>query len=317
MIKIDFAPLEGITDSIYRKAHHAHFGGVDRYFMPFLSPTMHNTLTHKEDRELPMADSVTFQAVPQILTKVPADFLWAAQVCADRGYAEVNLNIGCPSGTVVSKGKGAGMLADTDHLDAFFNEIFSKCSIPVSIKTRIGITEVAEFPKLVEIFNQYPIQELIVHPRTRKDFYKAPIHMDAFQYAYENCNASLSYNGDVCSLEDIFAIQSQFPRLERIMIGRGLVGDPGMLTPSGTTAEALESFHTALTESYIKAFGSERNAMFRLKENWHHLICRFDGGEKLYKRLRKTTDIVEFRSITREIFQTLPLSARLQPDWLP
>ena len=317
MIKIDFAPLEGITDSIYRKAHHAHFGGVDRYFMPFLSPTMHNTLTHKEDRELPMADSVTFQAVPQILTKVPADFLWAAQVCADRGYAEVNLNIGCPSGTVVSKGKGAGMLADTDHLDAFFNEIFSKCSIPVSIKTRIGITEVAEFPKLVEIFNQYPIQELIVHPRTRKDFYKAPIHMDAFQYAYENCNAPLSYNGDVCSLDDISAIQSQFPRLERIMIGRGLVGDPGMLTPSGTTAETLESFHTALTESYIKAFGSERNAMFRLKENWHHLICRFDGGEKLYKRLRKTTDIVEFRSITREIFQTLPLSARLQPDWLP
>ena len=317
MIKIDFAPLEGITDSIYRKAHHAHFGGVDRYFMPFLSPTMHNTLTHKEDRELPMADSVAFQAVPQILTKVPADFLWAAQVCADRGYAEVNLNIGCPSGTVVSKGKGAGMLADTDHLDAFFNEIFSKCSIPVSIKTRIGITEVAEFPKLVEIFNQYPIQELIVHPRTRKDFYKAPIHMDAFQYAYENCNAPLSYNGDVCSLEDIFAIQSQFPKLERIMIGRGLVGDPGMLTPSGTTAEALESFHTALTESYIKAFGSERNAMFRLKENWHHLICRFDGGEKLYKRLRKTTDIVEFRSITREIFHTLPLASRLQPDWLP
>ena len=317
MIKIDFAPLEGITDSIYRKAHHAHLGGVDRYFMPFLSPTMHNTLTHKEDRELPMADSVAFQAVPQILTKVPADFLWAAQVCADRGYAEVNLNIGCPSGTVVSKGKGAGMLADTDHLDAFFNEIFSKCSIPVSIKTRIGVTETEEFPRLVEIFNQYPIQELIVHPRTRKDFYKAPIHMDAFQYAYENCNAPLSYNGDVCSLEDIFAIQSQFPRLERIMIGRGLVGDPGMLTPSGTTAEALESFHTALTESYIKAFGSERNAMFRLKENWHHLICRFDGGEKLYKRLRKTTDIVEFRSITREIFHTLPLASRLQPDWLP
>ena len=101
------------------------------------------------------------------------------------------------------------------------------------------------------------------------------------------------------------------------MIGRGLVGDPGMLTPSGTTVEALEAFHTALTEGYIKAFGSERNAMFRLKENWHHLICRFDGGEKLYKRLRKTTDIQEFRSITTEIFRTLPLAPRLMPDWLP
>ena len=317
MINIDFAPLEGITDSIYRKAHHAHFGGVDRYFMPFLSPTMHNTLTHKEDRELPMADSVNFKAVPQILTKVPADFLWAAQVCADRGYDHVNLNIGCPSGTVVSKGKGAGMLADTAHLDAFFNEIFSKSPIPVSVKTRIGMTEDAEFPRLVEIFNQYPMQELIVHPRTRKDFYKAPIHMDAFDYAYANCHLPLSYNGDVCSTEDISTIQARYPKLERIMIGRGLVGDPGMLTKDGTTATALEAFHATLTEEYIKAFGSERNAMFRLKENWHHLICRFEGGEKLYKRLRKTTDIQEFRSITGEIFHTLPLSPRLHPDWLP
>ena len=317
MMKIDFAPLEGITDSIYRKAHHAHFGGVDRYFMPFLSPTMHNTLTHKEDRELPMADSVDFCAVPQILTKVPADFLWAAQICADRGYEEVNLNIGCPSGTVVSKGKGAGMLANPVHLDDFFNEVFSKSRISVSVKTRIGVTDAGEFPRLVEIFNQYPIKELIIHPRTRKDFYKAPIHMDAFEYAYTHCTAPLSYNGDVCNSDDIAAIQAQFPKLERIMIGRGLVGDPGMLTRSGTTAESLEAFHTTLTQEYIKAFGSERNAMFRLKENWHHLICRFEGGEKLYKRLRKTTDIHEFRSITTEIFRTLPLAPRLQPDWLP
>ena len=317
MMKIDFAPLEGITDSIYRKAHHAHFGGVDRYFMPFLSPTMHNTLTHKEDRELPMADSVDFCAVPQILTKVPADFLWAAQICADQGYEEVNLNIGCPSGTVVSKGKGAGMLANPVHLDDFFNEVFSKSPISVSVKTRVGVTDAGEFPRLVEIFNQYPIKELIIHPRTRKDFYKAPIHMDAFEYAYTHCTAPLSYNGDVCNSDDIAAIQAQFPKLERIMIGRGLVGDPGMLTRSGTTAESLEAFHTTLTQEYIKAFGSERNAMFRLKENWHHLICRFEGGEKLYKRLRKTTDIHEFRSITTEIFRTLPLAPRLQPDWLP
>ena len=317
MIKIDFAPLEGITDSIYRSAHHAYFGGVDRYFMPFLSPTMHNSLTHKEDRELPMAGNVGFQAVPQILTKVPADFLWAAQVCADRGYPEVNLNIGCPSGTVVSKGKGAGMLANAQYLDVFFNEIFSKSPVPVSIKTRIGIMETDEFPKLMEIFNQYPIKELIVHPRTRKDFYKAPIRLDAFEYAYEKCRAPLCYNGDICSLEDIAGIHHRFPKLERIMIGRGLVGDPGMLIPGGTTAEALEAFHSHLTQEYIRVFGSERNAMFRLKENWHHLICRFDGGEKLYKRLRKTTDIAEFRSITTEIFRTLPLAPRLLPDWLP
>ena len=264
-----------------------------------------------------MADSVPFHAVPQILTTVAEDFLWAAAVCQDRGYGEVNLNIGCPSGTVVSKGKGAGMLADTDHLDAFFNEIFAKSPIPVSVKTRIGITEEDEFPKLVEIFNRYPIRELTIHPRTRKDFYKAPLHMEAFAYAYEHCAAPLCFNGDLCSMEDIARVEAQFPKLSHVMIGRALVGDPGMLIPGGTTAEKLEAFHIALTGEYISAFGSERNAMFRLKENWHHLICRFEGGEKLYKRLRKTTDIHEFRSITTEIFHTLPLAPRLQPDWLP
>ena len=119
-----YAPMEGLTDSIYRRLHHKYFGGIDRYYMPFISPTIHRTLTHKEDRELPMADSVTFCAIPQILTKVPEDFLWASQVCADRGDKEVNLNVGCPSGTVVSKGKGSGMLRTPAELDTFLEVIF-------------------------------------------------------------------------------------------------------------------------------------------------------------------------------------------------
>ena len=89
-----FAPMEGLTDSIYRRIHHKYFPGVDRYYMPFISPTVHRQLTHKEDRELPLADSEAFVAIPQVLTKVPEDFLWAAQVCAARGYSEVNLNVG-------------------------------------------------------------------------------------------------------------------------------------------------------------------------------------------------------------------------------
>ena len=153
-----FAPMEGVTDSIYRNVHHKYFGGVDRYYMPFLSPTMHQTLTHKESRELPMADSVSFAAVPQILTKVAGDFLWAAQVCMDRGYTEVNLNVGCPSGTVVSKGKGSGMLRDLNALDAFLEEIYAKSPLPVSVKTRLGLENKDEFPAILEVYNRYPIR---------------------------------------------------------------------------------------------------------------------------------------------------------------
>ena len=158
-----FAPLEGVTDSVYRRLHHQYFGGVDRYYMPFFSPTVHRCLSHKEDRELPQADSVPFHAVPQVLTKISADFLWAAEICRDRGYDEVNLNVGCPSGTVVAKGKGAGMLADPVELDRFFDEIFAASPIPVSVKTRLGIADPAEFPALLEVFNRYPIKELTIH----------------------------------------------------------------------------------------------------------------------------------------------------------
>ncbi len=310
-----FAPMEGLTDSVYRRLHHKHFGGVDRYYMPFLSPTIHRTLTNREDRELPMADSVPFAAVPQILTKVSEDFLWAAQVCRDRGYEEVNLNIGCPSGTVVAKGKGAGMLADPDGLDRFLDAVFRDAPLPISIKTRVGIHDDQEFPRLLEILNRYPIQELTVHPRVRKDFYKTPIREDAFCYAVEHSTNPLCYNGDVCSIEDISLIEEKYPQVKSVMIGRGLIGDPGMLIPGGTTASALEAFHNDLLDEYAVTFNSARNAMFRLKENWRHLACRFDGGEKLFKRLRKATDLQEFRSVTAEIFHTLPLAPRLLPDW--
>lgn len=310
-----FAPLEGVTDSIYRRVHHKYFPGVDRYYMPFISPTIHRTLTHKEDRELPQADSVDFEAVPQVLTKVPEDFLWAAQVCRDRGYEEVNLNVGCPSGTVVSKGKGAGMLRSPEELDRFLEAVFRECPMDISVKTRLGVETPEEFEKIMAVFNRYPIKELTIHPRVRKDFYKEPVKEEWFRYAWENSKNPLCYNGNLITKADCEGISQRYPGVEAVMLGRALIGDPGMLTPGGTTAKALKAFHEELTQGYIEAFGSARNAMFRLKENWHFLYLRFDDSEKLWKRLRKTTDIDEFRAITTEIFDTLPLANALRADW--
>lgn len=309
-----FAPMEGVTDSIYREVHHQYFGGVDRYYMPFLSPTMHRTLTHKESRELPMADSVPFVAVPQILTKVADDFLWAAQVCADRGYEEVNLNVGCPSGTVVSKGKGSGMLRDVNALDAFLEEIFTKSPLPVSVKTRLGVESPDEFPAILEVYNRYPIRELTIHPRTRKEFYSGNIHGELFAYAVENSQNSLCFNGNLCNLEDISTFFTHFSTVDAVMIGRGLIGDPGMLS-GGTDAATLEKFMEELLERYTEAFGGARNAMFRMKENWSFLRYRFANIDRLWKQLRKTTDLNEYKSISKEIFRTLPLTERFDPQW--
>lgn len=309
-----YAPMEGLTDSIYRRLHHKYFGGIDRYYMPFISPTIHRTLTHKEDRELPMSDSVTFCAIPQILTKVPEDFLWASQVCADRGYTEVNLNVGCPSGTVVSKGKGSGMLRSPAELDAFLEAIFKDSPLPISVKTRLGLENPEDFVSLLEVFNRYPIKELTVHPRVRKDFYKEPVREEWFRYAYENSKIPLCYNGNIMTKNQADAVSAQYSGVDAVMIGRALIADPGMLC-GGTTAEALDGFLSELTEEYIREFGSARNAMFRLKENWGFLRYRFENSDKLWKQLRKTTDIHEYNAITAQILHTLPLTDGLNVEW--
>ena len=300
-----FAPMEGLTDSIFRRLHHKYFPGVDRYYMPFLSPTIHRTLTHKEDRELPKADSVDFAAVPQVLTKVSEDFLWAARVCADRGYDEVNLNIGCPSGTVVSKGKGSGMLRDIPALDKFLEEIFASTPLPISVKTRLGLESPEEFPAILEVLNRYPIKELTIHPRVRKQFYDGNVHREMFDYAVANSRNPLCYNGDILSKLQAEEIGNRYPQVQSVMIGRGLVADPGMLS-GGTDAAALESFLSELLAVYEVEFGGSRNAMFRMKENWGFLHSRFAGSDKLWKQLRKTTDVSEFKFLSAQIIHTCP-----------
>ena len=314
-MKIYFAPMEGLTDSVYRQLHHKYFGGVDTYYMPFMSPTIHRALTLREARELPMADTVGFEAVPQLLTKSVEDFLWAAEQCRDRGYKEVNLNLGCPSGTVFSKGKGSGMLRDPDGLDRFLEGIFSASPLSISLKTRLGVESTDEFPRLLEIYNRYPVKLLILHPRVRKAFYDGPVDMGAFESALENSKNPVCFNGNLCSQEDLQNFFQQYPSVTSVMLGRGLIGDPGMFTPNGTTPEALEAFSDELLDTYTALFGGPRNAMFRLKENWRYLLCLFEGTEKLGKRLRKTTDVAEYRSLTHEIIRSGPMRKQLAPDW--
>lgn len=301
-----FAPMEGLTDSIYRLQHHRFFGGVDRYYMPFFSPTIHRTLTSKETRELPRADSVPFTVVPQVMTKCAEDFLWAAEVVRDLGYDEINLNIGCPSGTVVAKGKGSGMLRDLEKLTKFFDSIFAVSPLPVTVKTRIGLESPEEFPAVLELYNRYPIKELTIHPRVRKQFYEGQVHREWFTYAMQHSTIPLCFNGDIRTLSDVSILQEEYPGLNAVMIGRGLIADPGMLV-GGTDIGTLESFLNALMDDYAVEFASCRNALFRMKENWAYLHDRFTGSDKLWKKMRKTTDAAEFRDLSAELLHTCPM----------
>ena len=227
--------------------------------------------------------------IPQIMSNRAEDFIQVSKEIATYGYDTVNLNLGCPSGTVVSKKRGAGFLAYPDELDAFLSEVYEKCPMKISIKTRIGLEDENEWEKLLSIYEKYPMEELIIHPRLRTDYYKAPIRMDAFAKAVEQIKVPICYNGEINSVEDVARIREQFPQIERLMIGRGALRYPHLFLQirealerecgedvtdgNGTIGMSQEelkkrirTFHDELLEDYRIIMSGDRNALFKMKE---------------------------------------------------
>jgi tRNA-dihydrouridine synthase len=306
-----FAPMEGVTGAAFRQVHRRFFPEADRYYMPFLSPTRDHLLTPRERREVLPVYNAGVPAVPQLMTKNADDFCWAAGALAQLGYEEVNLNLGCPSGTVTAKGKGAGFLRTPDLLDAFLDAVFSRVEVAVSVKTRLGMTDPAEFPRLLDIFARYPIAQLTIHPRVRQDFYRHPVRREWFGWAAEHYPGPLCYNGGLMTAADCRAAAGEFPRVEALMLGRGLLTDPSLIRQAKGGAPAgrgeLRAFHDALYAVYRDRFQSPNNAAFHLKELWYYMIDLFDGHERLYKQLRKAPDAAAYLQAVDAIFQTLPL----------
>ena len=226
------APLEGVTDAVFRRVHRDCFSGVAKYFIPFVSPTQNLAFTA---RDLSILAPENGFGVPQLLCKDAALFLWAAQALADMGYDEVNLNLGCPSGTVTAKGKGSGLLADVPALERLLDGVFARSPLPVSIKTRIGYTRPDEFDRLLDVFARYPIHELIIHPRTRVEFYKGTTHREAFAKAHAALDRPLCYNGDLFCEEDCRELMRQFPNTRALMLGRGLIANPALAQSAPAT----------------------------------------------------------------------------------
>ena len=162
------APLEGITGYIYRNAYQKYFGGIDRYFTPFIAPAKGKPFRHRELADVRPEHNTGIMVIPQILTNHSEGFIKAAKALTDMGYDEININMGCPSGTVVSKGKGSGMLADPTKLDHFLEEIFAADICKISVKTRLGMEFADEFPDILDVLMKYPFTEVIIHPRTRE-----------------------------------------------------------------------------------------------------------------------------------------------------
>ena len=316
--RYDFAPLDGITKVVFRKVWAAHFGGADRYFIPFFSPTPHHILTDRDRREIDPANNGGLPSVPQVMTCRAEDFLWAAEVVGDMGYTEVNLNLGCPSGTVTAKGKGAGFLAKPEELERFFDEVFAKVQMPVSVKTRLGVSAPEEFDRLLEIYNQYPIACLTIHARVQKEKYRGPVHLDAFAQALAESRNPVCYNGDLRTAAEVEALSQRFPSVEAVMIGRGAVADPALLRKlrggPAATKEELQAFTQDLYRAYQAFYGQVGTAAQRMREVWFYLIHLFENADRLNKKLRRFKNPGEYESVEAAIFRDLSLRDHSEGD---
>lgn len=312
---IYFAPLEGITTYPYRNLHHKYFGGVEKYFTPFLAPGPEQGMSVKEMRDVLPENNAGVPVVPQILTNRVGDFLLASKKLSEMGYREINLNLGCPSGTVTAKRKGSGFLLYPDDLDHFFDEVFSDAAVRngeflVSVKTRIGKNEVEEWPELMQVYNRYPIHELTVHPRIQKEFYKGTPHLDVFTDILKESRNPVVYNGDLFTVEKVKEFREKFPTVGTVMIGRGLIRNPAlaeMILQEETEPEAdilprIREFHDALFEHYRETMSGDRNLLFRMKDLWSYMLAEVPDSEKLAKKIRKSQHVPEYLAAVEEVF---------------
>ena len=306
-MKYYLAPMEGITGHIYRNAYEKYFHNIDKYFTPFIVPNQSLSLKTKELRDLLPENNKGLNIVPQILTNDSEGFILTANKLKQLGYDEINLNLGCPAGTVVSKRRGSGFLAYPDELDKFLDEIYKIKDMKISIKTRLGKEMPEEFYNLIEIYNKYPLEELIIHPRTREDFYGNTPNLKIFKEALSLSKHSICYNGDIFTTENYNEIVKEFSEIDKVMLGRGILANPGLIGEikdnKFISKEILKEFHDEIFENYTVLLSEDKNAMYRMKELWGYMSHIFTDNKKYYKKIKKAQKAKDYREAVSKLFE--------------
>lgn len=314
---IDLAPMEGITTFVFRKNFHKYFGGIHRCYTPFLS-SLH--LSTQQKNEVLPEHNEGMTVIPQILTNRTDEFLEISKALQKYGYTTVNFNLGCPSGTVVSKHRGSGFLNVPLQLEQFLDEVFEKCPLKISIKTRIGFEDEEEWESLLRLYEKYPLDELIVHTRLRSDLYKLPARPEMILPARNALEAGsfrradpgdthpfLCYNGDITSKESLDRVRAIDPLCDRVMVGRGLISDFNLirrLTDEPLLEKSVYAdFLWDLMHDYIELMqGSDRNVLYKMKEIWVYLGDSFTDSRPFVKKIKKSNRLSEYEAAAKELF---------------
>jgi tRNA-dihydrouridine synthase len=313
---IYLAPIQGITDRIYRNLFPVYFKGVDVAIAPFISASKKMKAENNLLREFYPDKNTGIPTIPQIMSSNPDDFTKLANALYDIGYGTVNWNIGCPFGMVVKKGRGAGMLCYPDRVESFLTKTMPAIKPKLSIKLRIGLKYPDEVLQLIPIFNQYPIEELIIHPRTGMQMYEGEVDLDMFEQCLDLAKHRVVCNGDINSSEKLEMLAKRFGSIDRWMIGRGLLANPFLAEkikfntekPYDEKIKIIRAFHDNLFDEYLKILSGPSHITNKMKEIWTFMGGFFENGEKIRKKINKTHHRDNYLDVVNKIFNETRIS---------
>lgn len=305
--KIYLAPLQGFTDYIYRKNHSLVFSGVDKFFIPYIS-IKNNTILKKYEKEIFLQNNPK-NAIPQVLVKDSKEMILLSELLKNQGYTELNLNLGCPYPMVTNQGRGAGILPNPDILKEILTRFYEKTELRLSVKLRAGLHSADEIQAIIPVLNQFPLTEVILHPRVARQLYSGTIDLDTFAYAKSRLQHPLVYNGDIHSYHDYSKMKERFQDNNDWMLGRGILMNPflpaeiqGILLTTTEKKEKLFQFHQLVLKDYMEAMDNEGNALNKMKQFWIYFSHSFPHGEKLFKQIKKSKSLTKYQSLVNNFF---------------
>ena len=307
-MKIALAPLQGFTDLVFRRAFAKYIGGIDQFYTPFLVLQSGDELRTSHRREV--EPNVEENLVPQFIGNSLKEFIFFRDYLIDLGYKKMNWNLGCPFPMLVKKKKGSGLLPYPDLIEEVLAEGLDD-RIELSVKMRVGYDSSDELGAVLSVLNTFKIAEIIVHPRLGKQLYKGEVDLKAFQQAMTLSKHPITYNGDINSLEDFQRCLKQFPDLESIMIGRGLLRDVFLakkikgedIPSSQERQDLLEKIHGEIYDSYDSYLSGDTQILSKLKPIWEYFASNFNNERKVYKAIKKAGSIKKYNAAVAFAFQ--------------
>jgi len=306
---IYLAPLQGFTDFVYRRAYNEIFQGIDSFFIPYIS-VKNEQILKKYEKEILLVNNPQQRAIPQVLVNNADEILFLSKILEDIGYKEINLNLGCPYPMVTNRGMGAGLLPHPEKLHTILTSFFEKSNLKLSVKLRAGLNLANEIELLIPVLNQFPLTEVIFHPRIAKQLYEGDILYPEFEFASTNLKHQLVYNGDILSVADFNDRMQKFPETNHWMLGRGVLMNPflpeeikGIFLSEAEKLQKLVEFHQEVFELYSEIMDNEGNVLNKMKQFWIYFSFVFPNQHKNFKLIKKASSLSRYLDETRKIFR--------------